>query len=97
MPFTKHNDGYYISIRVSTKHHCNKIAEIITVDNKKYLKIFIKAIPHQNSANDTLVDFLSDKLNIQKSYITIKAGKKSKTKLLYVEKLEENKIIHFLQ
>lgn len=92
MPFTKHKDGYYINIKVSTKHHSNKIGEIITVNNKKYLKICITAIPYQNSANEALIKLLSEKLDIPKTHITIKAGKTSKTKLIYVSILEDNKI-----
>jgi uncharacterized protein YggU (UPF0235/DUF167 family) len=92
MPFIKHDNGYYLNIKVVTNHSTNKIGEIITINNKKYQKIFIKEIPQKNSANEALIEILAEKLHIAKSAITIKAGKTSKIKLIYIKNLSNNKI-----
>ncbi|MBP9791708.1 MAG: DUF167 domain-containing protein [Rickettsiales bacterium] len=92
MPFIKHDNGYYLNIKVTTNHSANKIGEIITINNKKYQKIFIKEIPHKNSANQALIEILAEKLHIPKSTITIKAGKISKIKLIYIENIGNDKI-----
>ena len=91
MPFLKSQNGFYISIKVTSCTNSNKIGDIITINNKKYLKIFITATPHHNKANEALVSLLSKKLHTAKSNICIKTGKKTKIKIVYVDNITDVK------
>lgn len=55
-------------------------------------KIRLAAPPIDGKANDTLIRFLSDVLDVAPSYIEILKGHSSKTKILSVPMIEEDVI-----
>lgn len=57
--------------------------EIVSKENNIF-KIKIKAPAIENKANIELIKFLSKELKVEKSLITIKSGKNSKTKLINI-------------
>ncbi len=76
---TKEN-GTVISIYVQPGA---RKSEIIGVHNER-LKIKIKAPPVEGKANEEIVNFLADKLNLSKSSIVLLRGEKSREKDLLV-------------
>lgn len=93
MPFKQYKTGFCINAKISTKSYCNKIGNIITIDNKKYLKIFVTATPHKNQANNAVIELLTKELRLPKTHISIKTGKTSKSKIIYVQNIETHKLI----
>jgi uncharacterized protein (TIGR00251 family) len=71
-------------IKVSTGSKENKILNIINHDNKKILKISIKERPIEGIANQAIIRFLSDILEIPQSYFRIDSGTKSKIKRINI-------------
>ena len=57
--------------------------EIVSKENNIF-KIKIKAPAIENKANNELIKFLSKEFKVEKSLITIKSGKNSKTKLINI-------------
>lgn len=57
--------------------------EIVSKENNIF-KIKIKAPAIENKANNELIKFLSKEFKIERSLITIKSGKNSKTKLINI-------------
>jgi hypothetical protein len=54
-------------------------SEIVGWEND-VLKIRIKAVPEKGKANEELIDFLSETLDIPKSHISLVGGKTSRNK-----------------
>ncbi len=53
------------------------------------IKIRLKAPPVDGKANDALIEFLAEKLDVPKANITIKSGHTSRTKFIEVNCTEE--------
>lgn len=73
--------GAAISMRVTPKASRNEIVEII---RDGIIKIHITAPPVDGKANDALIKFLSEVLDIAKSRIDIIAGVSGRDKLVTV-------------
>ncbi len=73
--------GSAIAVRVTPRASRNKIAEILPDGT---IKIHIAAPPVDGEANEKLIDFLSDVLNIPKSRLDIVAGVSGRDKLISV-------------
>jgi uncharacterized protein (TIGR00251 family) len=56
------------------------------------LKIKLSAVPEKGKANEALIDFLSDKLNVPKAYVTIISGLTSKIKQVSVKNVTQQTI-----
>jgi uncharacterized protein len=56
------------------------------------LKIKLAAVPEKGKANEALIDFLSDKLNVPKAYVTIISGLTSKVKQVSVKNVTQQTI-----
>jgi hypothetical protein len=69
-----------IRVHVQTHAHQENIEE---VDLDEY-KIWTTAIPANGEANDSVIEILSDYLNVAPSLIRIKSGNKSKHKLIEI-------------
>jgi uncharacterized protein (TIGR00251 family) len=56
------------------------------------IKIRLSAVPEKGKANEALIDFLSDKLNVPKAYVTITSGLTAKVKQVSVKNVTEQAI-----
>ena len=56
------------------------------------LKVRLSAVPEKGKANQALIDFLSDKLNVPKAYVTITSGLTAKVKQVSVKNVTEQAI-----
>lgn len=73
--------GAAIAVRVTTRASKNQIVGAL---NDGTIKVRITAAPIEGQANDELVEFLSDVLEIAKSRIEIVAGSTGRDKLISV-------------
>ena len=73
--------GAAIAVRVTTRASKNQIVGAL---NDGTVKIRITAAPTEGQANDELVKFLSDVLDVPKSRIEIVAGEAGRDKLISV-------------
>ena len=69
-----------IKVRAGAKQ--NSIDGLITIDQKEYIKLSIKAPAIDGKANKEIIEFLSKELDLPKSTIEIVAGKVSSYKVL---------------
>ncbi len=56
------------------------------------LKIRLSAVPEKGKANQALIDFLSDKLNVPKAYVTITSGLTAKVKQVSVKNVTQQAV-----
>jgi uncharacterized protein len=77
----------YIQIKVSPKSRATEFMELM--DDGTY-KIRLKAAPEKGKANEELIKFLAQELNISKDGIKIISGHTDRKKLL---KIPDNTII----
>lgn len=73
--------GSAIAVRVTPRASHNKISEMLPDGT---IKIHIAAPPVDGEANEKLIEFLSDVLNIAKSRLEIVAGESGRDKLISV-------------
>jgi uncharacterized protein len=73
--------GAAIAVRVTPRASRNKIAEILADGT---IKVHVAAPPVDSEANEALVRFLADVLNIPKSRLEIVAGLSGRDKLISV-------------
>src|SRR5512142_241206 len=73
--------GSAIAVRVTPRASRNKISEMLPDGT---IKIHIAAPPVDGEANEALIRFLSDVLNVPKSRLEIVAGQTGRDKLISV-------------
>ena len=73
--------GSAIAVRVTPRASRNKIVEVLSDGT---IKVHIAAPPVDGEANEQLIEFLSDVLNIPKSRLEIFAGLSGRDKLISV-------------
>ena len=91
--FKENKNTLTLTIRVVPR---SSKSEIIGIYNDS-LKIKLKAPPVDNAANDELIRFLREKLNIRKSNIEIKSGHKQNKKIVSVSGCDIKTISSLLQ
>lgn len=69
-------------INVKVTPHSSKLK--LTQISDTIFKAKLTAAPEKGKANDQLIELLSEKLNIPKSKISIKAGKTNRDKLIEI-------------
>jgi uncharacterized protein (TIGR00251 family) len=74
-----------LAVRVIPHSSGNKVAEIL---NDGTIKIRLTAPPVEGKANQALVEFLSEILNVPRSKIDIIAGENSREKLVSILDLD---------
>lgn len=80
--------------------------QVIIVDKQQRLKVFLKSPPEKGKANQELIRFLSEKINIPQNQITIVKGLTNRKKrvavatnislALFLQKLDLDKQTNFL-
>jgi uncharacterized protein (TIGR00251 family) len=85
--FNLHNGkkGSALAVRVTPRARRNEIAEIL---NDGTIKIRLTAPPVEGKANEALVDFLSEILEVPRSRIDIVAGQTGRDKLVSILDLD---------
>lgn len=90
--------GVAVAIRVTTRAAKNELVEI---QDDGTIKIRIKAAPVDGKANQMIIEFLSDLLDVPKSNVEIVAGLSSKNKLVSIMSLTsqqiQNRLVLYLQ
>lgn len=79
-PDFQHEKKILLKVKAGTK--TNSIDGVLEIDNKKYLKISIKAAPEKGKANKMIIDFLAKEWCVQKKDLEIVAGATSQYKIL---------------
>src|SRR5512142_1173968 len=81
--------GAAIAVRVTPRASRNKIVEILADGT---IKIHVAAPPVDGEANEELVRFLADVLNIPKSRLEIVAGQSGRDKLISVVDMDADTV-----
>lgn len=84
MIFTLSSNGLIGYIKIIPNASKNALGEILNIDNKNILKIYIKAPAVEGKANKALIDFFSEIFKIKKSSLRIKKGTTQKYKILEI-------------
>ncbi len=81
-----------LAVKITPNAHKNEIVGW----REDVLHIRIRAVPEKGRANEELIEFLSEKLKIAKSKITILSGHTSRLKRLQIEGMDLPEIKKFL-
>ena len=81
--------GSAISVRITPRSNKN---EIVSIMEDGVVKIKLTAPPVDGKANDALVKFLAETLNVSKSRVEIVAGLSSRNKLITILDLSPSEL-----
>lgn len=82
--------GILLRVRLSPNSSCCKVSGIFTTpDNEDYLKINIISVAEKGKANHELISWLSKKLKVAKSDITIIFGELDRYKKILITNADE--------
>lgn len=84
----KNGDGIVFSIQVQTRSSKNEICGI----HGDLIKVKLTSPPIDGAANEGLIKFLSDKLDVSKWQIEIVRGHKSKNKLIKISGVKKERV-----
>ncbi len=88
--FVQNVDSIFLYIKLNPNAKNNSILSVITKNSQDYLKIQVNAKPINNQANNMLIKFLAEILNMPKSNLIIKSGLLSGYKVIRIEKNAKN-------
>jgi uncharacterized protein (TIGR00251 family) len=94
-PLIKTTKGYKLFIRLTPRSSKDKMGEIIMDREQSYIKIYVRALPEDNKANQALISFLSKTLKVPKSNIDIITGHTSRFKVLEIQGEIKNNLALF--
>lgn len=77
-----------IGLRVKANAKINKIENYILINDRRYLKLSVKAVPEKGKANEEIITFLSKEWQITKSNLEIISGQTSNIKLLSIKNID---------
>lgn len=68
-PFFNYNPDNKVAVlalKVKANAKADKIGEFMIINDKHYLKLFIKSVPEDGKANHSIINFLSKKWKLVK-------------------------------
>lgn len=83
--WTKTNEGVRLSIRVAPRASRTEVAGL----HGTALKIRLQAPPVDGAANEALIRFLADELDVSRSAISIESGQSGRNKILLIRGFAE--------
>ncbi|WP_341750347.1 DUF167 family protein [Candidatus Tisiphia endosymbiont of Sialis lutaria] len=90
-PFFNYNPDNKVAVlalKVKANAKADKIGEFMIINDKHYLKLFIKSVPEDGKANHSIINFLSKKWKISKNNFEIILGCTNSLKLLAIKNIE---------
>ena len=91
----KTSKGYKLFVRLTPKSSQDKVGDIIMDGEQNYIKIYVRALPEDNKANQALINLLSKTLKVPKSHIDIITGHTSRLKVLEIQGEIKNNLALF--
>ena len=84
--FEKKEDGYLLRVRLTPNSSLVKANGVMAdAKGEEFLKINVISVPEKGKANKELLDFLSKKLDIAKSFIEIVSGQTDRYKKIKIK------------
>lgn len=85
LPWRETPDGIDLAVRLTPRGGAARIEGVADWDGQPVLKVRVPAPPVEGAANDALVAFLAKALGVPRSAVALRAGARSRVKLLHVE------------
>jgi len=73
-----------LKVKIKPGAKKSKIVEMEDMYGNQSLEIYVKALPKKGEANTEMLELLGDYFNVPKSHIKIKAGFKSRNKIVLI-------------
>lgn len=84
-PFTVVEGGVRLAVRVSPRGSKNAVEGLVTgADGKSALAVRLTAPPVEGAANEALIAFLAERLDLRKKDIAIRRGETGRLKILHL-------------
>lgn len=80
----------FLNVKVKASAKANAVNDFITVNDKIYLKLSIKAIPEKGKANEEIINYLAKEWQLNKSNLEIIKGQTSNLKTLLIKNIAQD-------
>ena len=89
--FTAHGDHVRLTVRLTPNGGRDAIDGLeAAADGEEHLKVRVSAVPEKGKANQALIAFLSKKLGLAKSKLSLISGETQRKKILRIESAPED-------
>ncbi|MCC8417776.1 MAG: DUF167 family protein [Rickettsia endosymbiont of Bryobia graminum] len=85
--YDPNNKSAILGLKIKANAKFNEIGHFISINNKHYLKLSIKAVPENGKANEAIINFLSEKWQVNKKDLKIIFGHTNNLKLLEIKNI----------
>jgi uncharacterized protein YggU (UPF0235/DUF167 family) len=88
----------YVNVKAMPRASANKIGEVVR-DTKmdSFVKVYVTATPESGKANICIIELLSSALGVPKTDCMIVKGIRSRTKVLCIQNVSEDKLNKFME
>ncbi|MFY9590172.1 A1G_07140 family DUF167 domain protein [Rickettsia endosymbiont of Halotydeus destructor] len=80
----------FLNLKVKASAKANAVNDLITVNDKLYLKLSIKASPEKGKANEEIINYLAKEWRIERNNLEIIKGQTSNLKTLLIKNIEQD-------
>jgi uncharacterized protein (TIGR00251 family) len=77
-------EGVLLRVRVTPKAQRDEVTGIVETEDGSAVRVRVRAAPEDGKGNRAVIETIAEVLGVAKSTISIKAGAKTRNKLLFI-------------
>jgi uncharacterized protein len=82
-----------LGLKIKSAAKENVIHGLVTIENKDYLKLSIKAAPEKGKANEKIIKFLASKLGLRQKDLEIVSGHTNSLKVVSIDNMSREEVM----
>lgn len=88
---------FLLGLKIKSSAKANAINGFVTIDDKLYLKVSIKAVPEKGKANNEIIKFLASKLELHQRDLEIVSGHNNALKVLSINGMSKDEVMQLFK
>lgn len=85
-----------LGLKIKSAAKENVINGFVTIENKDYLKLSIRAAPERGRANEEIIKFLASKLGLKQKDLEIVSGHTNSLKVISIDNMSKEEVMEKL-
>jgi uncharacterized protein (TIGR00251 family) len=86
-----------LGLKIKSAAKENILNGFVTIENKDYLKLSIKAAPDKGRANEEIIKFLASKLGLRQKDLEIISGHTHSLKVISIDNMSKEEVMEKLK
>lgn len=84
---------FLLGLKIKSAAKENAIGDFVTIDDKSYLKLSIKAVPEKGKANEEIIKFLASTLGLKQKDLEIVSGHTNSLKVISIDNIGKEEMM----